>query len=283
MKRGTGQFLLYSNVMVGGIAVCFVLGSYALLDLPVSPPLLVLAFCATFLVYQFERALWPAPEDVINQPERVAWVRRHRRYVWLSSIAAGVVALGSLVYLRPATLGVGMGLAVLGLSYVLPVLPGRRRLKAVWFMKPLAIAGAWAAGGVALPVIESGDSLSVGVMVFMGYRLFFVLPNALLTDLPDRAGDAVAGLITPALRFSVGQIRSISLLALACAGVCAVLAASLLELGWLLLVDLAGIGWMARAVWRVPDGSRWFYGPVLDLIVAWPGITAIIWLAAASL
>lgn len=267
-------FLFYGNLPVGGIAVCFMLGTYALLRLQPDVPLLLLAFFGTFLVYQFERALHPSPEDAFNHPARLAWSARHRRYVWISSVVALAGALATLPFLRPATLGVGAALGVLSGFYMLPVGAGRRRLKSIWYLKPLTIAGAWAVGGVVLPVIEAGTPVTLAVVAFLGYRLLFVLPNALLADWPDRYGDAQVGLSTFATRYDLTRIQQWIggvLFVGFCGGVGVLVEGSA---SWLLGVDLLGLGLMAILTLRPLPHSRWFFGFVLDAIVAWPIVTA---------
>ena len=271
------ELLLYSGVPVGLVAVGFILGTYALLGLPPSGHLLVLAFCGTFLVYQAERALWPAPEDALNHPQRLAWNARHRGYGWGAAALAALGALATLPFLRPATLGVGGGLALVSLLYQMPLLPRRRRLKSLALAKPVAIAGAWAVGGVLLPVLQAGASVGgLALGALLAYRFCFVLPNALLADWPDRAGDAAVGLRTPALTCTAWQLHGLAAAFLLPPLVGGVLALGLVARPALLLLDLGGpvlmlalVGWS----WR-RTRTRFFYGYLLDLAVAWPALTA---------
>lgn len=274
-ERGAGAFLRYGGVLVGGIAVCMVLGTYALLHLRPGLPLLVLAFCGPFVVYQAERALRLAPEDRFNHPGRLAWVARHRRYVWMSTGLAAAVGVATLPLLRRVTVGAGVGLALLSLLYMVPLLPGRRRLKAAGFVKPALIAGAWAVGGVLLPVLEAGVPLRAAVPALIGYRFLFILPNALLADWPDRAGDARAGLYTVATRFSERHVRGMAIASLVLGLIGGGAALLIFDTSWLLGVDLAGLGVMLVCLARPLPQSRLFYGVVLDLVVAWPGLTAL--------
>jgi 4-hydroxybenzoate polyprenyltransferase len=271
--RGIRPFLLYSNVLVGGIAAAFTLGTYGWLGLPVDVPLVVLAACGAYLVYQADRALHVPPEDAINQPYRQAWSRHHRGVTWGGTGLAIIGALVAMPFLSGPTLLLGVGLAALSLLYIAPLLPGRRRLKGIWFLKPLAIAAAWAVGGVVAPVVEAGQPVSLAIIMLMGGRLLFVLPNALLADWPDRAGDRQAGLSTPALRLSARTIRRLALLALAGSSGLLAMSAALLQVSWLAAVDGVGLVLMAWAVLRAPRASRWFYGVTIDVIVAWPGIS----------
>ena len=265
-------FLLYANLPVGVIAVCFVLVTYALLGLPPSLPLLLLAFCAVFLVYQVERSLAPAPEDAFNHFNRLAWVAGHRGYVWVSTTLAVGGTVATLPWLRSETFAAGVVLALGSGLYMVPV--GPRRLKSVWYLKPLLISGAWAVGGVLLPVLEAGTPVTAGVVALVGYRLLFVLPNALLADWPDRAGDTKAGLVTVATRYPAEQLRrlSVAVLLLALGGG---LVAMVVYEAWLLAVDLVGLLVMLVVVGRPWPQTRWFFGFVLDLVVAWPVMTAV--------
>lgn len=268
-------FLLYASVPVGGIAVALLLGTYALLGLPPSGSLLLLAFCGAFLVYQLDRSLFAGPEDALNQPERVAWVRRHRRWIWTSSALAAALALGALPWLRPQTLAVGALLGVPGILYAVPLLPGRRRLKSMGPLKPVLIAAVWALGATLLPAIEAGHAWTSGVGALALYRFLFILPNALLADLPDRDGDRLAGLRTAATALSPRVLRR-----LAAASLTAAMAGGLVAL-WsfgaprLLYVDLAGPVLLLALVLRRATPSRWFYGFALDAVVAWPAATAL--------
>ena len=268
------SFILYGNVLEGAIAVGFILGTYALLQLPPSLPLLVLAFCGTFLTYQFERALRPAPEDRYNRPARLAWVRSHQPYVWISSALALAIALGALPFLRPVTLLVGLALALLSLLYVVPLLPRWRRLKSIWFLKPALIGGAWALGGVLLPTIEARAPLTGTTAALFVYRFLFVLPNALMADWPDRTGDARAGLRTVATQLPAARLQHLAAASLATALLGALAASALFEITPLIFIDLLGPAFMLALLYLLPPNRH--RGLFLDLIVAWPAVTALV-------
>jgi len=228
-------WLSYSGLPVGGVAVALMLGTSALLGVPVSAPLLVLAFCGTFLTYLAERTLAAAPEDRHNCPERRVWLRRHRVPVAVAAAAALAGASWALPRLRLITLGAAACVGVLSALYAWALLPGGRRLKAWPWAKPLAISGGWAAGGALLPVLEAGATLHTGAWALAAYRFLLILPNALWADWPDRTGDRRApGILT---------------------------------------VDLTGAALMAVAVRRAPSTPPWFYAAVLDALVAWPLMT----------
>lgn len=267
---------MYSGVMVGGIAVCVVLGTFALLELAPDIPLLILAFAGTLLVYQAERFVYRAAEDEINQPKRIAWAKENRVYVRGSLLAALVGALLVLPRLRPEVLVVGAGLAVLSTVYMLPVLPGKKRLKGAGYLKPGAIALGWSVGGVVLPVLEVQQALSLTVVLLGGYRFFLVFANALVSDWPDRKGDEAVGLVTPAGRNEEGVLRRFALLAvLVSMGLGVILLWKGTVPRMLLLVD--GVGLVLLATWIAgPWYKRWYFGLILDVLVAWPVVTFLV-------
>lgn len=117
-----------------------------------------------------------------------------RSFLTGTSGIALVDALAAMLWLKPATLATGGLLAVLSGLYMIPPGKHRTRLKKVWYLKPLVISGAWAVGGVLLPVLEAEWPITVPVIGLIGYRLLFVLPNTLLAAWPDRQGDTRAGL-----------------------------------------------------------------------------------------
>jgi hypothetical protein len=275
--RGVRAAAAYSGLTVGLIAVGFIAGTYVLLELPVSLPLLVLAGCGTALVYQVERSAGVAPEDVYNQPERMAWLRRHARGQRRVMVGLGAAGASMVPLLRPTTMLLGSALAVLSMLYAFPLLPGRRRLKSIWWLKPVAIAGAWAVGGVVLPVVEAGAGVPRGMPALLACRMLFVLPNALLADWPDRAGDARAGLRTVATEVPAGMLRCLAIASLVLAIAVGLFARWHDVLPPLLLVDLGGPALMLVAVLLPLQGSRWFYGLGLDLLVAWPAVTALLY------
>lgn len=262
-------FIAHDGVPVGLIAVALMLGTYALLDLPPSVPLLVLGGCGAVLVYQLDRVLDFSPEDRVNRPARRQWMQAHRRYVLATIVGAGVVGGLMVPMLRPATLVGGAALGCVGLLHVGPVVRGQR-LKAWGALKPIAISGVWAAGAVLLPVLEAGQAVTAGAVGLVAYRFALVLVNTLLADLGDRTGDAHAGLHTwatdwppPLLLRTAYVILGVTLLG----GVGAV--------GWggaprLLVVDLVGVLLMGGIVRRVQLDRACAHHIAIDAVVAWP-------------
>ena len=272
-KRRIAAALCYDPMPIGGVAVALMLGTYGLFGLPVDLPLLVAGFCGTSLAYLVDRGWTRSLEDRLNRPERVAWIRAHTR--WLAAEMAVLFALGGAMvpYLDGTTL---LCTGLLGGVAVLQVCP--RNSKGAFpggILKPIAIAGAWAVGGALLPMIEAERPIGFGAILFVGYRWLFILPNLLLADWGDRAGDAKAGLAPWATRWTARQVRlgATALLLLAATG--AAIWAVVGTIPFLVGIDALGLVLMAGVVWGL-DPAQPRTALLADLVVGWPLVPALV-------
>lgn len=267
--------MVHDALPMGGIAVALMLGTSGLLGVPVDMPLLGLAFFGTSLVYWADRTLGTSPEDRINRPRRLAWVHRHWPWMW---VEGGVLGIGVLVggsFLEVPTLLGAVGLAGIGGLHVLPALVGGPRLKHAGTLKPMVVAAVWALGGVCLPLLEAGATIGIEALALVGYRFLFILPNVLLADWGDRAGDMAVGLRPWTTWGTDRGLRWVAtgLLGAAALGVGGALlwGAGGVPLG----VDAMGLLLMLGAVWTA-NPQRPAHRFAMDLIVAWPAVTALV-------
>lgn len=289
---------------VGLIAVALVLGNSVLLGVPLSLPLLTAAFCGSSLVYWSDRVLGYSPEDIDAHPDRVAWVRSHRTVLTVEAAALSAGLLFVLPMLRVDTLMAAALCGLLGLVHVVPVLPGRRRMKALPWGKRTSIAATWAVGSTVLPWLEhgrlaevdlpaaglpeaglpeagawAGGEASVFVLALLtAGRGLLVWANVALADWADRDGrysTELRGIAEDRRpRQSEGSVRRGAVVAAAVGGGCA-LAAGMLGPAPLSLamVDALGAGVMALAVTRLHPSRHPQHLLWLDLAVAWPFAT----------
>ena len=266
------EALCHDPLPVGGVAVALLLGTYGLFGLPVDLPLLVAGFCGTALAYLVDRAWMPAPEDRINRPGRAAWMQSHAG--WLAAETVVLVALGGAMvpYLQWATLAWTGALG--GIAGVHVLLRSREGASLLGVPKPVAIAGAWAAGGALLPLVEAGRPIGREALLFSGYRGLFILPNLLLADWADRAGDAAVGLAPWTSGWTGRQVRRLATASLlgAAAGAAgwAVVASQPVLVG----IDAVGLLLMMGVVWGL-DPTQPRTALLADLIVGWPLIPAL--------
>jgi 4-hydroxybenzoate polyprenyltransferase len=249
-----------------------VAGSYALALQEVNFYYVALASSGVLLLYHLDRAFNRSPEDRINQPERSFWFESHRSYVWSSTLVALSVAGFSLWHLGLRFLLPTALLAIVGSAYGLSFLPQGRRPKAVPHLKMGLIAGAWAYGGVVLPVVSSSDGLLTIAAILALYRLPLLLANLLVTDAVDREGDREAGIRSAFMNRGKPFVRRAAFVLTLLHVVAAAVLGTLLHSYLLFSVDGVGGVLAAAVLWRMRelDNRVVFY---LDLSVGWPLIT----------
>ena len=260
---------MYDPLPIGGIAIALMLGTYGLFNPVASIPLLLAAGCGTALVYSVDRWGVHSPEDAINHPKRRRWGKEHRRWLVVEAMLLLVVGSGAVAHLRPATVLAAGGLSLLAGLHLVSVKRWGRPLKAWGMGKPVIVASAWAMGSTLLPVIEAGKGVGSKEIVFTGYRFLFIVPNVLMADWADRAGDAAVGLQTWTTGWTRRKLQVVStfLLGLGMAGAVGAVYGGFTPL---LLIDAFGLSLMLAAVWRVHPGASPRRLFLLDVIVAWP-------------
>lgn len=271
---GLFQLVLYGNLQIPVVAIGLMTGSAALLGESLTWPLLAASGAGVFLIYLIDRAWLIHKEDRINQPERVIWYADHPHYAvgafGLAGLVLGVAALNLNWFVVIA----GGLLGIAGVAYLQEYGRTRGRLKGHWLCKPLSIAGAWMLGAVVLPALAFGWPFDVQLAALAVYRFTFIVPNVILADWPDRVGDAAASLNSLVVLKGDAAVRS---WATGLASIALIMGVGqLICFSWPMpyWVDLGGPLLMIYAALRPFDGSRLFYGLVVDLIVAWPLLTA---------
>jgi 4-hydroxybenzoate polyprenyltransferase len=272
---GWGAALRHDPLPIGAIAAAVVLGGSALMGVPADAALVGLSACGAALVYWADRVLGLSPEDRVNHPGRVAWIARHRGWLSMEALALLVGAIACAALVRPQTLVAAAGLAVVGGLHVLPLLPGRRRMKAFATWKRGSIAAAWALGGVLLPVVEAGmpvaEVATPVVLAALG-RFGIVLANVRLADAADRPGDRLHGLAGAGPPMKDVRRQAAAMAWGACA-LFVVLGATREAPVALALVEAVGAAVMALAVRSTRPRRFRTHLLVLDVLVAWPLIT----------
>ena len=168
-----------------------------------DPRLAALAALDWFLVNLLNRVV-DLKEDAANHVLGTDLVARHRRaFLWgglavlLASLVLGHLWLATLTPLRVA-------FHALGLAYNWPLLPGGRRIKALYFFKNTASAIGFmlTVFGFPLAAITAGAaSFPPGVTwatvgFAAGFFFLFELSYEVIYDLRDAEGDALAGVRT---------------------------------------------------------------------------------------
>jgi 4-hydroxybenzoate polyprenyltransferase len=180
------------------------------------------AVCALdwFLVNLLNRVV-DIPEDRANQITGTDFVARHAAAVRAFGLAT-LFASFVLVYLAlPAITPYRVAYHALGLAYNWPLLPGRSRIKQLYFWKNTASATGFMLTCFAYPLAQAHharEPLAVGitpvtVALTAAFFFLFELSYEVIYDLRDARGDAEAGVRTyPVVHGERGATRIIDAL-----------------------------------------------------------------------
>jgi 4-hydroxybenzoate polyprenyltransferase len=187
-------------------------------------PWLLAAVCALdwFIVNLLNRVVDLA-EDRVNRITGVAFVDAHRGAITVAGFALLVGSLVGVAFVAPEITGLRLAFHALGLTYNWPLLPGRRRIKELYFFKnsasalgfvitvflyPLALVG-WGADPARLVAgITPATLWATGA-----FFVLFELSYEVIYDLRDEPGDRAAGVRTyPVVHGVAGAVRLIDAL-----------------------------------------------------------------------
>lgn len=162
-------------------------------------PWALAAVCALdwFLVNLLNRVV-DIPEDRANQIVGTDFVARHRRalvFLGFGTLAASFVATAILL---PALTPLRVGYHALGLAYNWPLLPGRRRIKQLYFWKNTASAMGFMLTVFGYPLAAAGwERVDLPAVLWSAAFFFpFELSYEVIYDLRDAPGDRAAGVRT---------------------------------------------------------------------------------------
>jgi 4-hydroxybenzoate polyprenyltransferase len=202
------------------------------------------AVCALdwFLVNLLNRVV-DLREDAANRIVGTEFVARHRRAVLVVGFGVLFASLAAVHVAMPTVTPWRIGYHALGFAYNWPLLPGKRRIKQLYFWKNTASAVGFLITLFAYPMALFGVGehvplahgvSAVTVVLTMAFFFAFELSYEIVYDLRDAPGDAEVGVRTyPVVHGERGAVRIID---------------------GLLVVSSAALvgGWIAGAVpWRI--------------------------------
>lgn len=196
-----------------------------------------------FLVNWLNRVV-DLKEDTVNQIRGTELVGRSPRAFAVFGFSVLAVSFAALHLIFPEITLLRAGYHALGLAYNYPFLPGKRRIKQLYFWKNTASATGFLITVFGYPLAVSGGRFPPGItaptILLAGLFFFaFELSYEVIYDLRDAPGDAQAGVRTyPVVHGERGAVRIIDgLLAASAVVLVAGYAASMVP--WRLFIMIA--------------------------------------------
>lgn len=187
------------------------------------------AICALdwFIVNLLNRVV-DLEEDRVNRITGVAFVDDHRRAIVIAGFALLVGSLVGIALVLPELTPLRLAFHALGLAYNWPILPGRRRIKQLYFFKNTASALGFIITVFLFPLATVGWGMDPAVLApgitpatlwLSGlFFILFELSYEVIYDLRDEPGDRAANVRTyPVVHGLAGAMRIIDGLILASA------------------------------------------------------------------
>ncbi|MFK7991887.1 MAG: UbiA family prenyltransferase [Sandaracinaceae bacterium] len=184
------------------------------------------AICALdwFVVNLLNRVV-DLEEDRVNKITGVAFVDENRRAIVVAGFALLIGSLIGVAFVYPELTWLRVAYHALGLAYNWPVLPGKRRIKELYFFKNSASALGFIITVFLFPLalVDWGtdpSQLAAGITpatlwVSGAFFVLFELSYEVIYDLRDEEGDRVAGVKTyPVVHGQAGAMRIIDALIL---------------------------------------------------------------------
>lgn len=184
-------------------------------------PWLLTAVCALdwYVVNLLNRVV-DLPEDRVNEIAGTDFVARNRRALCTVGFALLLGSLAAVHLVNPAITPLRIAYHSLGIAYNWPLLPGKRRIKQLYFWKNTASAMGFmlTVFGYPLATIWSRDGFSafppgislVTIAFAAGFFMLFELSYEVFYDLRDVEGDSREGVRTyPAVHGPAAAVRII--------------------------------------------------------------------------
>lgn len=163
--------LVFSAIYIAVIAALEVVLVMAVLGLPMNLAPLAVG-CITFTIYANDR-LVDIESDAISNPQRTAFVQRHRRSLSAFAALAYGLAVALAVYNGPVALALTLTPGAAWVLYAVDWTPSAagsiRRLKEVLLVNSILVALAWAVTVVVMPIAFADAPLSPASWLLVVY------------------------------------------------------------------------------------------------------------------
>lgn len=219
--RNLTRFILFSNVWVALTTSFLIKQTLILLNYQGScTPYTVLVFCATLVLYNFERVFLSGNISAKSDSVRHQWIAKYRKGIIIIIILAGLGGIFVIPFLSFFIGYLFIPAAIISLAYFLPV----TNLKSVPLLKAFIVALVWSVITAAIPslIVEHLTHSVYKLSILFNYRhslifwhrFFFILPLAIAFDIRDVAIDIKMGVKSIPVIYGIRKAILVSIISL---------------------------------------------------------------------
>ncbi len=210
--RDAINLLLYGGTFIGLCAACITAFSFELTG-TLSHHLTYVLFVGTSTagLYCAHRVVGLKRVERVRDSNRFDIIRRYKSHIWVYTGAWSLLSVWLFVQMGDLTLLAYLipGGVIAG-GYVLPILPGRKRLRDLGWGKIIMIGWSWGWLTAFVPMIYfSQSTLSMAAMHGLE-RMLFIILLTIPFEIRDISVDQRVGLINIASRFGKSQVLRIA-------------------------------------------------------------------------
>ena len=261
------DFTLYSSLWIGLCAGAQVFYTYQLLNLdPSALRYSLFVALSTITLYSIHRLVGIRRVKQFRNIGRFGIIETYMWHIVAYGLIASVAAFILLIILPRNYLPLLVVPMTISLAYVLPILPGKKRLRDVPVVKIFLIALVWGSLSTLVPIAASGITDSSILAMTFAERALFIFAITLPFDIRDNTIDKISGVKTIVHLVGLKNTRS---LAIGLLVLSAILNAVLIWMGTypqiliapyaVFVLVTAGLVWYANE--RSPD---YYYSGLLD-------------------
>jgi 4-hydroxybenzoate polyprenyltransferase len=206
--RRVVECIVHSSMFVGFVGIAMVFTTSLLLNLPISPYLLLILFLISFSVYNINRKT-DIKEDKISHPLRAMFIEAYYNHIKIIAVLCYATAL-LLGFLRSFLVGMFILVPLLFVGlYSLRWIPksSASRLKEIFIVKNFTVAFAWALAVTSLPLVYFESGISIAVVFIFLFIFLKVFGNTVTFDVRDIKGDVVHKIRTVPIKLGIEKTK----------------------------------------------------------------------------
>ncbi len=196
--RDTINLLLYGGTFVGLCAACLTALSFEILGTAqVHLAYILLVGTSTSALYCAHRVVGLKRVAHIRNNDRFEIIRKYKSHIWLYTILWSLISLWIfLTMAEPKLLWILIPGAIIAGGYVLPILPGKKRLRDLGWGKIIMIGWSWGWLTAFIPFVFYGHSSFFMAGIHALERMLFIILITIPFEIRDIEVDHSVALIT---------------------------------------------------------------------------------------